>query len=127
MLRSASRTSICAVQSVKTEVWQQSVKTDDSLFWDLAGELIAAGKVEEGVLMRSRCVRLQGEFVAMAEYRVGDLVVKLPAARVASLIDDGVGLPFAPAKKVFKEWVQVPERDEVLWRSLLDEAIEFAS
>jgi len=100
---------------------------DDELFWDIAGEFIAADRAEEGELMRSRCLRVDGEFMAMAEYRTGDLVVKLPKTRVAGLIDDGTGLPFAPAKKVFSEWVQVPERNEALWRTLLEEAQVFAS
>ena len=100
---------------------------DDELFWDLAAEFIADGRAAEGELMRSRCLRVEGEFMAMAEYRSGDLVVKLPKSRVAGLVESGVGLPFAPAKKVFAEWVQVPGRDEPLWRTLLIEAHEFAS
>lgn len=100
---------------------------DDELFWDIAGELIAGGSVEEGELMRSRCVRAAGEFVAMADYRSGDLVVKLPRARVDELIAAGDGLAFAPAKKVFREWVQIPARDEELWRTLLSESLAFVS
>lgn len=100
---------------------------DDELFWDLAGEYIAAGRAEEGVLMRSRCLRVGGEFMAMAEYRTGDLVAKLPRDRVDELIGDGLGLAFAPAKKVFREWVQVTGRDEAAWRSILDEAHGFVS
>ena len=100
---------------------------DDELFWDLAGEHIAAGRAEEGELMRSRCLRVDGEFMAMAEYRSGDLVVKLPRDRVDELIAEGTGLAFAPAKKVFREWVQVPGRDESAWRLLLDEAHAFVS
>jgi len=41
------------------------------------------------------------------------------------LIDDGVGQSFAPAGKVFKEWVAVLDIDEDLWRSLLSEGVEF--
>lgn len=98
---------------------------DDELFWDVAGPLIAAGKAVEGELMRSRCVRVGKEFLAMPEYRSGDLVVKLPRDRVDELVAAGHGLAFAPAKKVFREWIQVPERDEALWKSLLDEGYEF--
>ncbi len=100
---------------------------DDELFWDLAAEYIAAGRAEEGELMRSRCLRVDGEFMAMAEYRTGDLVAKLPRDRVDELIADGTGLAFAPAKKVFREWVQVSGRDESTWRSLLGEAHAFVS
>ncbi len=100
---------------------------DDELFWDLAEPHLAGGRLEEGTIMSSTCVRARGEFVAMPEYRDGDLVVKLPASRVAELIADGAGLSFAPAKKVFKEWVQVPGRDVALWDALLAEGISFAN
>ena len=104
----------------------RSEHVDDSLFWELAGPLIAAGRAEEGALMQSQCLRVNGEFLACPEYTAGDLVVKLSADRVAELIADGTGLAFAPAKRVFKEWVQVPGRDEQLWTQLLEEGITFA-
>ncbi len=62
----------------------------------------------------------------MVDHRTGDLVVKLDAARVASLISDGTGASFAPAGRVFKEWVAVAEPDEDAWRRLIDEALAFA-
>ena len=102
-----------------------SPDVDDALFWDLAEPIMASGRADEGELMRSRCLRVNGDFLAMPEYRTGDLVVKLPADRVAELIEQDLGLAFAPAKKVFKEWVQVPGRDEALWSALLDEALAF--
>ena len=100
---------------------------DDELFWDVAEPMIGSGKIVEGELMRSRCVRVGKEFLAMPEYRTGDLVVKLPRERVDELIAGGDGLAFAPAKKVFREWVQVPARDAALWQGLLDEGYEFVS
>jgi len=77
--------------------------------------------------MRSKCIRVGKEFLAMPEYKTGDLVVKLPRERVDELVEDGTGLAFAPAKKVFREWVQIPERNEKLWIGLLDEGFEFVS
>ena len=77
--------------------------------------------------MRSECIRVGKEFLAMPEYTTGDLVVKLPRARVDELIEAGQGLAFAPAKKIFREWVQVPGRDEALWTALLAEAYDFVS
>ena len=106
---------------------RHSEDVDDALFWDVAQPLLAEGRVDEGELMRSRCIRVGKEFLAMPEYRTGDLVVKLPKQRVAALIEAGEGLAFAPAKKIFSEWVQIPGRDEALWLSLLDEAYEFVS
>ena len=106
---------------------RHSEDVDDALFWDVAQPLLAEGRVDEGELMRSRCIRVGKEFLAMPEYRTGDLVVKLPKQRVAALIESGDGLAFAPAKKVFSEWVQIPGRDEALWTTLLDEGYEFIS
>ena len=102
-------------------------EVDDGLFWDLAQPFMTAGRADEGVLMRSRCLRVKGEFMAMPEYRTGDLVVKLPADRVAQLVESGAGLAFAPAGRVFSEWVQVPERDSDAWAGLMEEAFIFAS
>jgi len=111
----------------KTADGPEDSVADDALFWDVAQPLLAAGTAIEGELMRSRCIRVGQEFLAMPEYRTGDLIVKLPKDRVAELINSGVGLAFAPAKKVFKEWVQVPGRDEALWTGLLAEGLEFVS
>ena len=54
-------------------------------------------------------------------------VEAIDTARVEALISAGSGLEFAPAGKVFREWVQVPERDAQLWEKLLDEARAFVS
>jgi hypothetical protein len=42
---------------------------------------------------------------------------------VAELIDEGLGRPFSPAGKIFKEWLSVPEPDRRRWRMLLREGI----
>ncbi|MET9315884.1 hypothetical protein ABZX12_29060 [Kribbella sp. NPDC003505] len=41
-------------------------------------------------------------------------------------MNSGTGLPFAPAGKVFREWVALPTLDRDLWRDLLAEAVTFA-
>ena len=40
-------------------------------------------------------------------------------------LDTGDGEPFAPAGKVFSEWVAVLEPDEPQWRRLLREGVDF--
>ncbi len=52
------------------------------------------------------------------------MVVKLPATRVAELVESGVGKPVAPAGRTFKEWVEVSASEE--WGPYLDEALSFA-
>lgn len=63
----------------------------------------------------------------VADFTGSGLVVKLPKERVAELIEEGVGQPFAPAGKVSKAWVAVPERDRRRWRSLLREGVAFVA
>jgi hypothetical protein len=43
------------------------------------------------------------------------------------LIAAGQGEPFAPAGKVFREWVSIPKRDRRRWRSLLRESVAFVA
>ncbi|GAA3536688.1 hypothetical protein [Kribbella ginsengisoli] len=52
--------------------------------------------------------------------------IHLPRERVTELVGDGHGDPFAPAGKVFREWVSIPAVDPQLWRDLLTEAADFA-
>ena len=94
-------------------------------FWKTAGALMNRADINEGTLMGFPCLRVGGEFFATCDHRSGDLIVKLPRTRVQGLIADGMGEPFAPAGRVFKEWVLVKKRDAKYWLELLDEAIAF--
>ena len=98
----------------------------ETLFWDLAAELQAQDeRVVEGTIMQSRCLRVGAEFLALVDYKGSGLVVKLPKARVAELIEEGTGQPFAPARRVFKEWVSIPTPDRRIWSGLLREGVDF--
>ena len=77
--------------------------------------------------MGTDCLRPGGEFLAMADHRSGDLIVKLPAPRVAELVEEGIGRPFSPAGRVFKEWVSVADANERRWRELMAEARNFVT
>ncbi len=95
-------------------------------FWDACAPLMAEGRLVEGTLMSGTCARTpEGEFVAMPHHKGEGIVVKLPRDRVAELIDEGVGQSFAPARKVFKEWVLVEAHDEEHWQALLGESLDF--
>jgi hypothetical protein len=103
-------------------------QTDESVFWELIDELQTEDpRVEEGTIMGGRCARVAGEFLGLVDFEGGGLVVKLPRERVDELIEQGVGQPFAPAGKLFREWVAVPRRDRRRWRSLLREGIAFVA
>ena len=96
------------------------------LFWSLVDGLAKEDtRVHEGTIMGGRCVRVDGEFLALVDFKGSGLVVKLPRERVQELIDQGVGRSFAPAGRVFKEWVSVPQPDADLWASLLREGVDF--
>jgi hypothetical protein len=102
---------------------------DHRAFWALADDLIAEGKVEEGTMMGHHCLRATrgGGFVATVERSSGDLVAKLPRARVEELIESGIGAPFAPAGKVFREWVAIPAEHLDRWEEFVTESIDFVS
>ncbi len=72
-------------------------------------------------------MRAKGEFVAMPHHKGPGIVVKLPRDRVDELVAAGTGRPFAPAGRVFREWVSVPEPDVDLWRLLLAEGVVFVA
>lgn len=110
-----------------TNTEQDDPETPASLLlWELAAELQAADdRVTEGTIMGSPCLRVGKEFLAMNHHKRDGLVVKLPAVRVSELIEAGEGESFAPAGKVFKEWLAVTDVDEARWRELLNEGLAF--
>jgi hypothetical protein len=77
-------------------------------------------------MMGYPCVRLAGKFLASYDDKLRSLVVKLPRDRVSELIENGSGEPFAPAGKVFREWIAIRTVEPELWRQLLAEATDFA-
>lgn len=102
--------------------------TDEDIFWELIDELqIDDPRIEEGTIMGGKCARVSGEFLGLVDFKGSGLVVKLPRERVEELIGQGVGQPFAPAGKVFREWVSIPKRDRRRWRSLLREGVAFVA
>ena len=98
----------------------------EELFWQIAAELQRYDpRIQEGTIMNGRCLRVGKEFLALVDYKGSGLVVKLPKQRVAELIEAGVGQPFGPAGKIFKEWLAVPKPDRQRWRELLREGVAF--
>jgi hypothetical protein len=95
------------------------------LFWELAEPFLARDGVAAGKLMGFPCLRIEGGFFCTCDPRTGELIVKLPKARVAELVASGSGQPFAPAGRVFSEWVLIDHRDEQTWIELMSEALAF--
>ncbi len=69
--------------------------------------LLAEPGVELSTLMKSPCLRFQGDFFAMMFDRAEALIIKVSPARVAELIESGKGAEFNFTKKTFKEWVMI--------------------
>lgn len=94
-------------------------------YTNLEDALLEDPDVERSTMMGLPCLRIGGEFFASREPDTGHLIVKLHEQRVAELIDDGVGDPFAPAGRVFREWVKIPDFDPNRWADLMREAKQF--
>ena len=96
----------------------------DPRFARIAARLMADDRVSQARLFGATGLQLDGKVFAMV-YR-GALVVKLPAARVAALMDADKGAPFDPGHgRVMKEWIAVPPEQARLWGRLADEARTF--
>lgn len=96
------------------------------LYDELTDDLLYDPAIGRATMMGYPCVRMAGKFVASYDDKAGCLVVKLPGERVTALVDAGLGEPFAPAGKVFREWISIPTVNRDLWRTMLTEAVAFA-
>jgi hypothetical protein len=96
--------------------------TGEELFWELVEPMYADPAVQRSTMMGLPCVRVDGQFFASLDRRTGALLVKLPQSRVGELIADGVGTPFAPAGRTFREWVALPRPHRKRWQAMLAEA-----
>lgn len=94
-------------------------------FWLLADPLLQLEDVTRSTMMGFPCLRTDGEFFASVHPESGHLIVKLDAARVAAMIEDGAGEPFAPSGRRFREWVQITDRNPERWALLLEASRSF--
>ena len=70
-------------------------------------------------------MRLDGAFFASFDQRNGELIVKLAREDVSARIAGGAGHAFAPAGKVFKEWLAMEPAEADVWRTALTDALAF--
>jgi len=94
-------------------------------FWSVAEPFLARDAVTKGTMMGFPCLRHDGAFFASIEHKGTRMVVKLPRERVAEAVVTGEGESFAPAGRVFKEWLAVPHDRADRWTGLLHEAFAF--
>jgi len=96
-------------------------------FWELAEPFLVRSGVTRSTMMGFPCLRINGQFFASVDRSSGNLLVKLPEARVDALLDAGRAEPFAPAGRRFREWAAVPHSRSRTWSKLLDEAHDFVA
>ncbi len=96
------------------------------LYDELTDDLLYDPSIGRATMMGHPCVRLAGRFLASYDDTTRCLVVKLPHGRVLEFVENGDGDPFAPAGKVFREWVAITTIERDLWQSVLADAVDFA-
>jgi hypothetical protein len=100
--------------------------TQAARFAELAARLVGRPEVEEGTgFGRMPGLRVNGKiFVMLCR---GQLVVKLPRARVDELVVAGVAERFDAGKgsRIMKEWASVPVTSAGQWEGLAEEALRF--
>jgi TfoX/Sxy family transcriptional regulator of competence genes len=101
-----------------------SVAPSDSRFSKLVSTLGSEPGIEIGSMFGSTGLKIGGKVFAM-EVK-GELVVKLPAARVAELLAADVGTSFDPGHgRLMKEWVAIASGTASEWIAYAREAQAF--
>ncbi len=98
-----------------------------ALFDDLARRLISEDPaLEYGRMFNSDGLKCNGKFFAFPGSN-GDLIVKLPAERIAELVAGGEGRPLTMGKRTMREWVRLAPSDEAACAGYVAEAHEFVA
>jgi hypothetical protein len=96
-----------------------------ALFDDVARRLISEDPaLEYGRMFNSDGLKTNGKFFAFPGSN-GDLIVKLPAERVAELVAGGEGRPLTMGKRTMREWVRVMPSDTAACAGYVAEAQAF--
>jgi hypothetical protein len=97
----------------------------EALFDEAAAQLLADDPaLQRGRMFTATGLKIGGKFFAMVAR--GELVVKLPAARVDELEASGTGRRFEPGKgRRMKEWIGVKPADEAACVAYMTEARGF--
>lgn len=99
----------------------------ETRFWALAEPMLENAGVTRSTMMGLPCLRIDGQFFGSFDRRTGDLLVKLPEARVDQLVEAGRAHSFAPAGRRFREWAAISPTRRRSWPQLLEEALAFVA
>jgi len=95
--------------------------------YDIAAEsIMREDGVRRSTMMKTPCLRYNGEFLAMMFEKEDALIVKVSPERVSELIDTGKGMEFNFTKKRFKEWVLIPLESQNEYEAYINEALIYA-
>lgn len=98
----------------------------DQFFRSAAQKVLRDTRVAPSRMFGSTGFKVGGKVFAMLVK--GNLVVKLPAERVADFIASGQGARFDPGHgRLMKEWVSVASNSKSKWSDLLEEAKDFVA
>jgi hypothetical protein len=103
------------------------MSSDEDRFWRAGAELLKRDGVTRSTMMGLPCLRVRTKFIAAYDRAAGNLLVKLPAARVDQLIAEGRAAEVAPAGRRFREWAAIPPQDGDRWPGYLAEAWAFGA
>ena len=106
---------------------EQGADFAERVFGPVADQVLAEHPGDEqGRMLHAPGLRTAGRFYAFATAE--EVVVKLPADRVQALVADGTGLPCSPRPgRPMREWVCLPDLDEVRCRAFVLEARAFVA
>jgi hypothetical protein len=102
-------------------------RTPEQLWKPIAEAELATPGVKGGTgFGRSEGLRVSNKIYAMLVN--GELVVRIPKARVDELVDAGIGRRFEPSPgRIMKEWLSLPPAASRRWKALVAEARAFVS
>jgi hypothetical protein len=81
---------------------------------------------ELSTMMKTPCLRYQGEFIGMWFDKEDAMIIRLSPDRVQGMVEKGDGRPFDFTGKRFKEWVLIPIELESNYDAYLKEAMDYA-
>ena len=98
----------------------------EETFEAAALRLLATGRaIERGSIFHSVGLSTGGKFFAIPVR--GELLLKLPAARVAELVASETGHPFQTGGRTMREWVCVRPESEAACYRYMEEACAFVA
>jgi hypothetical protein len=95
----------------------------DQRFEELIAELDGMPGLRRGKAFGLPVIKVQGKIAAACQD--GALVLKLPPERIAALIEQGRGAPFAAYGKTMGGWIALSPAADDDWLALIEEAIAY--